>query len=585
MSPDPGPGTASAPSADGGPLGRPAAPGRGNPMLIFVTVVLGATAYCVLQAMVLPALPVIQRDLGASQATAAWLLTAFLLSASIATPILGRLGDLLGKRRVLAFVFAALSVGSLMSALTDSVGVLIAARVVQGVGGGVFPLAFGIIRDEFPPHRIPWAIGVISAVMGAASGLGVVLAGPLVDTLSWHWLFWVPLIVSALALVATIVVIPESRVRASGSVNLPAALALAAWLLALLLGLSKGTSWGWTAPGTLGLFAAAVAGFALWIWIENRSAVPLIDLKVMRIPAVWRTNVAALLLGLGMYSTFVVVPPLMQTPSEAGYGLGASVTDSGLILLPSTIASLIVGLLIGRINIRFGAKYPLVFGSALTAGSFVVLLVNHDHVWGFMLWSLLQGVGIGLAFASITSLILDAVPVEATGAATGMNANIRTIGGSLGSGVIASLLAAGTLPSGYPKESGYVAGIVVLCVATLAAAVASALVPVARRGRVTVIQPVVQSAPSDATGGTATATTAAAVVAPQTSRIGLPTSQIGLQNSRTGFQSSQIAHLPDRLRRSGRDPVADPAGTPNPAVTPDSPGTPGETIAAPTPAG
>jgi MFS family permease len=468
--------------AEPAPHHAPRAPGRGNPTLIFVTLALGASAYTVLQSMVLPALPVIQHDLHASQVTVSWLLTAFLLSASIATPILGRVGDLFGKRLMLLIVFAALSVGSLISGLSDSVGLLIVARVIQGLAGAIFPLSFGIIRDEFPPARVPAAVGLMSGMLGIGSGLGIVLAGPIVAALSWHWLFWFPLMVSTVALLATLVFIPESPVRATGTVNLAAAGALAAWLVALLLGLSEGSSWGWAAPGTIGLLAGAVVMFGVWALVESRSSVPLIDLRMMRIPAVWWTNVAALLLGVGMYASLIVVPPLMQTPKNVGYGLGASVTLSGLYMLPGTAMMLVVGLVIGQVTARFGAKLPLVVGSVLAAGAFVVLIVTRDEPWAFIVMSGVQGIGIGLAFSSMANLIIEAVPIESTGVATGMNANIRTIGGSIGSGVVASLLAADTLPSGYPKESGYTLSMVVLCAATLVAAAASALVPARRTG-------------------------------------------------------------------------------------------------------
>jgi len=474
----PGTGAGQHPATDAHPHAH--ACGRGNTTAIFVTLVLGASAYTVLQSLVLPALPAIRGDLHSSQATMSWLLTAYLLSASIATPILGRVGDLYGKQRMLLVVFAALSVGSLMAGLTDSVAVLIVARVIQGLAGAIFPLAFGIIRDEFPAARVPAAIGLMSGMLGIGSGLGIVLAGPIVESLGWHWLFWFPLMVAGIALVATILFIPASPGRATGSVNLPAAGALGAWLLALLLGLSKGFTWGWASAGTIGLFAAAVTLFALWIMMESRSAVPLIDLQMMRVPAVWWTNVTALLLGIGMYASFIVVPPMMQTPTSAGYGLGASVTLSGLYMLPGTGGMLVAGLLIGRINDRFGARLPLIVGSVVAAAACGLLVVTHDAPWAFVVMSGVQGLGIGLAFSSIANLIIESVPIETTGAATGMNANIRTIGGSIGSGIIASVLASGALSNGYPRESNYVVSLAILGGATLAAALASALVPAAR---------------------------------------------------------------------------------------------------------
>ncbi|WP_131764945.1 MFS transporter [Candidatus Protofrankia californiensis] len=449
--------------------------------IAFTALTLGASAYTLLQSMVLPALPVVQEDLHTSQATVTWVLTAYLLSASVATPILGRLGDMFGKKKMLVVVYAALTAGSLLAGLSNSVGLLIVARVIQGLGGGMFPLSFGIIRDEFPARRVPGAIGLMSGMLGIGSALGMVIAGPVVDHLSWHWLFWIPLVISALATLTTALFIPESPVRSPGRVNLPAAALLSGWLVALLLGLNRGAAWGWTASGTLGLFVAAALLLVLWIQVENRSAVPLIDMTMMRIPAVWWTNVASLLLGVGMFSTFVVIPPFLQAPPEAGYGFDASVTVSGLYLLPSTITMILAGSLIGRIAARLGSKLPLVVGSLLAAVPFLMLSVAHHEPWEFFLATTIQGLGIGLAFSSMSNLIIEAVPSAQTGAATGMNANIRTIGGSIGSQIIASILASGALASGLPSEHGYSVSFAVLATSMIVAAAAATIVPVRRR--------------------------------------------------------------------------------------------------------
>ncbi|AEH11501.1 MULTISPECIES: MFS transporter [Protofrankia] len=449
--------------------------------ITFAALTLGTAGYTLLQSMVLPALPVIQRDLHTSQTTATWVLTAYLLSASVATPILGRLGDMFGKKKMLVVVYASLTAGSLLAALTSSVGVLIVARVIQGLGGGLFPLSFGIIRDEFPARRVPGAIGMMSGMLGIGSAFGIVIAGPVVDHLSWHWLFWIPLIMSAIATLATALFIPESPVRNPGRVNLPAAALLSGWLVALLLGLNRGSAWGWTSGGTLALFGAAVALVVLWIQVEERSAVPLIDMTMMRVPAVWWTNVAALLLGVGMYSTFIVIPPFLQAPPEAGYGFDASVTTSGLYMLPTSMAMIIMSSLIGKITVRRGAKQPLVVGSLLASVPFLILSVAHREPWEFFIATTIQGIGIGLAFSSMSNLIIEAVPPTQTGAATGMNANIRTIGGSIGSQVVTSILASGALASGLPSEHGYSVSFAVLAVSMVAAAVAAAIVPVRRQ--------------------------------------------------------------------------------------------------------
>ena len=253
-----------------------------------------------LQSLVVPALPDLQAALHTSQRTVSWIFTAYLLSASVATPVLGRLGDMFGKERMLVVVLAALSAGSLVAALTSSIGVMIAARVLQGVGGAVFPLAFGIIRDEFPRERVPGAIGGISTLLGVGSGLGIVLAGPIVDHLSYHWLFWIPLVMTAIATVAKFLFVPESPVKTPGTVNFLAAGLLSGWLIALLLGVSEGADWGWTSARVVGLFVTAVILFAAWVAVERRARVPLVDVRLMRPPVVWWTNISVFLFVFGM---------------------------------------------------------------------------------------------------------------------------------------------------------------------------------------------------------------------------------------------------------------------------------------------
>ena len=274
---------------------------RSSPTLTLSVLSLAALAYILLQSLVVPALPTIGEELGTTQSTVSWILTAYLLSASVATPILGRFGDIYGKKRILVMVLASLVVGSVVAATTDSIAVMIVARIIQGGGGAIFPLAFSIIRDELPRSRVAGAIGLISAIIGIGAGFAIVLAGPIVDNLSYHWLFWIPGIMALISMVATMFLIPESPIKAPGRVSFSAALTLSGWLVCLLLGVSQGGNWGWTSPRVLGLFAGAVVLFVAWVAVELRSKQPLVDIRMMRIPTVWWTNFAATLFGFGMY--------------------------------------------------------------------------------------------------------------------------------------------------------------------------------------------------------------------------------------------------------------------------------------------
>jgi EmrB/QacA subfamily drug resistance transporter len=447
--------------------------------LVLGVLALGGAAYALLQSLVVPALTVLQHDLHASASGVAWIFTAYLLAASVVTPIAGRLGDIFGKKRVLVVALAGLALGSLLAAFVTTLALMIVARVIQGLGGAIFPLAFGIIRDEFPPRRIAGSIGLMSGLLGIGGGLGIVLSGVILDHLSYHWLFWIPLVVTTIAMLLTMLFVPESPVRAPSGVNWLGAVLLSCWLTALLLATSQSHAWGWTSARTLGLIALAGVLAVTWVLSESRSRHPLVDMTVMRLRPVWTTNLSALLLGFGMYSAFVLIPQFVQVPESTGYGFGATVTQAGLFLVPSTIAMLLFAPVAGRLSNTVGSKVPLVLGTAVTCLCFVVLVFQSSR-WEVYVAALLLGVGIGLAFASLANLIVESVPRDQTGVATGMNTIVRTIGGAIGAQIAVSILASHTLPSGYPTESGYTITFAVCLLVMVAAVGASLLVPARR---------------------------------------------------------------------------------------------------------
>jgi EmrB/QacA subfamily drug resistance transporter len=448
-----------------------------RPGVLLAVLALGGGAYAMLQSLVLPALPTLQHDLHTTPTGVTWIFTAYLLAASVATPIAGRLGDMFGKKRTLVVVLAGLAGGTLLAALATTLPVLIGARAIQGLGGAIFPLAFGIVRDELPRERVAGGIALISGLLGVGGGLGIILAGPILAHLEYHWLFWIPFAVIVLTVLATMLIVPESPIRAPGNVNWAGATLLSLWLICLLVSISEAPTWGWLAARTLGLLGAAAALAVAWIRAETGSRSPLVDMRMMRLRGVWTTNLAGLLLGFGMYSAFVLIPQFVQTPTSNGYGFGSSVTQAGLFLIPSTTAMMIASPLGGRLSGRFGSKVPLVLGATITMLAFVLLAVAHSAHWQIYLASLLLGTGIGFAFASMSNLIVEAVRPDQTGVATGMNTVMRTVGGAVGGQVAASILAASLLASGMPKQQGYTLSFIVMAIALGAGVVASIAVP------------------------------------------------------------------------------------------------------------
>jgi EmrB/QacA subfamily drug resistance transporter len=444
----------------------------------FTLLAVAAVAYALLQSLVAPALLTIQQDLDTTTAGAAWILTAYLLSASVVTPIAGRLGDMYGKKRTMVVVLIVLGLGTLLAALATSIGVMIVARVIQGAGGAVFPLSFAIIRDEFPPRRVPHGIALISAILGIGGGLGIVLAGPIIEHFSYHWLFWFPLIAVIVATVGIVLFVPESPVKTRGRIDSLGAVLLATWLVALLVPVSQGATWGWTSPKTLVLFAAAAVLIPVWVWVESRTRSALVDMQMMRLRPVWTTNLAALVLGFGMFASFVLVPQFVELPTSTGFGFGASVTEAGLFLVPATLGMLVAGPISGRLSSTVGSRVPLILGALFSCVAFVLLTVAHsEQRFEIYLAMAVMGIGIGFAFSSMANLIVESVPASQTGVATGMNTIVRTIGGAIGSQVSAGIVAATLAASGEPTERGFTIAFAAAAIALAAGVVVAFLVP------------------------------------------------------------------------------------------------------------
>ena len=453
--------------------------------MILAVLLLAALCYSVLSSAVIPALPVFQHSLHASETGVTWLLTGFLLSASVGTAIIGKLGDIYGKQRLLVWTMLVLSAGTLLAALAQSLAVLIVARVIQGVAGGIFPLAFSIIRDEFPEDRVPGSIGLMSAILGIGGGFGLVVGGLIDEHLDWHFLFWIPLPLMLVSAAGAWRYIPPPRTRSATGVNWTAAALLSVGMCCVLIAIAQTSVWGWGSPRTLGLLAAGLLICAMWIWVELHSQTPLVDMTLMRVRGVWTVNLAAFLLGGGMYSFFLLLPQLAQLPTSTGFGYGASVVAAGVYLLPCAAGMGVLGSLAGRVERQFSSRAALITGAGVCALACGWLAVTSRHPYGMIVSSALLGVGMGLAFSALGNLIVQAVPDTETGVASGMNNVLRTLGGALG-GQIAATFVAGDVIRGLPGLGGFTRTFVMAAVFMACCGVAGLLIPTAREEKAVV---------------------------------------------------------------------------------------------------
>lgn len=429
---------------------------------LFFMLALAAMCVATIQSVINPVLPTIQHAMGTDQGTVTWLATAYLVASAVCTPILGKMGDIWGKDKLLAIVLTVFALGCLLAAVAPNIGTLIAARVVQGVGGAIFPLSFGLIRDELPAERVGGAIGTLAALLAVGGGLGVVVAGPVVDLLGFEWLFLLP---GAAAFIIAVGVRFAVRGKApvkGQSLNLFSAVLLAGWLVALLIPISNASQWGWLSLSTLSSMAVAGLLVAVWVVVELRSLDPLVDLRLMRTRTMWVVNVVSGLFGACLFIAVVFLPQFFQTPKASGYGFGATMGEAGFLLLPLLVAMFLTGLSSGWVQRQIGARAQLIAASALMSSAGLLLVFAHAHAWQLIIAQVLIGISVASAFASSGALIVASVPSDRTAVASGVNVNFRTIGGAIGVSAVSTLVASHVPTGGFPTEEHYVRGFAVV---------------------------------------------------------------------------------------------------------------------------
>jgi EmrB/QacA subfamily drug resistance transporter len=456
--------------------------------------VVAGVSFAVMQTLVVPALPFFQREFGTTATSVTWIATGFLLSSSVLTPILGKLGDSFGKKRMLVISLGIFGLASLGAAAAWNLASLVVFRVIQGAGAAVFPLSFGIIRDEFPPEKVGLGIGTVSSVFGVGGGVGLVMSGVIIEHLSWHWLFLIGAVPVLASTVLLAMFVPESPVKFPTKPDYLGGLALSVALGSLLLAISEGTHWGWTSAGVIGLFTLSVAMFYGWVVIEKRVPEPLVDLRTFARREMAATNLTTLVMGFSMFSTFILLPNFVQIPlglppdvaSQIDYGFGATPVEVGLFFVPSSLAMMVAGPLAGALGTRFGNVLLLRIGIGFLVLALVLLATVHDEPWTIYAWMVFMGVGLAMCFASLGTLVIDYSPPGETGVASGMNTIMRTIGAALGSQVAAAIISANTLAgTEVPTEGAFTLAFSLSAVGALVA-----LLPTFLLSRRTVPRPV-----------------------------------------------------------------------------------------------
>ncbi|CAM3246010.1 MFS transporter [Mycolicibacterium frederiksbergense] len=447
--------TVDAPTAIGPQSGTPTRPARTGA----VVAVLAFAGMCAAftQTILIPIQGELPLLLNASSSDTAWVITITLLVAAICTPISGKLGDMYGKRRVALILLGILMLGSVVAALSATVAPLIVGRGLQGMGMGVIPLGIAILRDTLPADRLGSAIALVSATLGVGGALGLPISAFVTEHFDWHALFWVAACLGLIAFVLMASFVPESRLLVGGRVDVIGIIGLAVGLSGVLLAISRGNDWGWTSTRTVGFLVGGVVVLLIWGWLELRIHEPLVDLRVSARGPVLLTNLASIAMGFALFSSQIAFPQLLELPKEAG-GLGMPLLQASLFLMPAGLAMLVMSPLAGRLGRIWGPKPLLVGGAAIMGTGYLVALFSDLHAGHILIINVLIGIGIGLGYAAMPTLIMRAVPASETGAANGLNTLMRSLGTATAAAVIAAVLARYTVDVGglpVPSTAGF----------------------------------------------------------------------------------------------------------------------------------
>lgn len=416
--------------------------------LVITVLALCGTLVSLQQTLVLPLLPEFPGILGTTSENASWLVTITLLTGAVGTPIVSRLADMFGKRLMLIVCLGSVIVGSAVAAMSTSLALVVTGRGLAGIGTALVPVGISIMRDHLPADKVGSGVALMSATLGIGGAVGMPLAGVISSNFDWHALFLVSGGFAVVMLVAVLLVVPESTVRAGGRFDYLGAALLSLALTCFLLAVSKAGAWGWADRKTLVLLVVAALAVAAWVPIELRSGQPLVDIRTSLRRTVLLTNVASVLVGFAMFANFLSSTQQVQMPVESGYGFGLSVVETGLVLLPNGILMVLLSPVAATLIRRFGPRAMLIAGAIVMAAGFVMRSFLHATLLEVVVATGVSSVGMVLAFAAMPTLIMRSVPITETASANGLNTLLRAIGTSSASAVLAAIFSGLTMEVG-----------------------------------------------------------------------------------------------------------------------------------------
>ncbi|MGW1229778.1 MFS transporter [Streptomyces sp. NPDC001478] len=451
---------------------------------VIATLAFAGTVAAIMQTLVTPLIAELPKILDTSSSNAAWVITVTLLVSAVCVPVSGRLGDLLGKRRMLLVCAVPLVVGSVVCALSSTVVPMIIGRGLQGMGMGMVPLGIALLRDVVPKEKLSSSIALVSASLGIGGALGLPIASAVAQYANWRVLFWGSAVLALVIFALIWFLVPDVPAGAKGQrFDALGAFGLAVGLVCLLLAVSKGADWGWASGTTIGLFAASVVVLLAWGFWELRTTDPLVDLRTTARPRVLITNIASLFVGFGMYAGMLIAPQLLQFPEATGYGLGQSMLQAGLWMAPGGVMMMLISPFGGKLTDARGPKFTLISGVLVIAAAYGIGIALMGSAWGLMLFLMVSSSGVGLAYGAMPALIMSSVPASETAAANGFNTLMRALGTSIGAAVIGAVLSQMTTETAgftFTSEAGFRTGLIFGCGVALVAALISVFIPAVR---------------------------------------------------------------------------------------------------------